>query len=241
MKELRVSIFIRLSECWLNQLSFVDFNFSSLLSNCSYQQSVGRNRKLLHYSVSRHFYPNVLLAIRPDDSSPSSSSIASLKSLILLTWVLFVVGMAFLYTLSCQMQDLSRSLEDHALAIGPGWNDRPEPYTITTTVHSALNSSRWWFNGEASTTEADSVPTHWASSSVTTITPPPSLTPVAFDTQEISTSAAASSASFIELALFRSFSWPVFDQEKILDAIKEKADAVWQVLRKIYHYPLDPP
>jgi hypothetical protein len=38
-----------------------------------------------------------------------------------------------------------------------------------------------------------------------------------------------------------SFSWPGDDLRATFDKVMETLETIWEIFRKVYHYPLDPP
>ncbi|KAJ7864849.1 hypothetical protein B0H14DRAFT_2735890 [Mycena olivaceomarginata] len=193
---------------------------SSLRSNFSHHQSVQSGRRLLHYSLQPFFYPHISLDIRLDRYRHSNTHIFSPTSTV---------------SASC-----------YSLAVGSGWTQAPEPITITST---AFQASRWqWFNGEDGA-DSDSAASESPEPNLTSSTSPSvALTsppaPSAAETPKVVPTLTAEPSSsvslFQPLAWNISWSWPEIDRELAVEKLLWGAEKVWQLLRKIYHYPLEP-
>ncbi|KAJ7112426.1 hypothetical protein C8R43DRAFT_1040718 [Mycena crocata] len=218
---------------------------SSLRSNFSHHQSIRSGRRLLHYSLQAFFYPHISLDIRLDRHSLHlfSSSVGQL-TLLLISWALLIIGSMYLIRLNSAMYELSNALDGYSTGAGLGWKDAPDPITITTT---AFQATRWpWFNsGVESDSASEPVqPSPSSTASVVTTSPPPSPSieyPRVVPTLTPKPLPADSSTS---LALFQplrfNITWPEVDVDLVLEKLLRGAEKLWQLCRKIYHYPLDP-
>ncbi|KAF7337983.1 hypothetical protein MVEN_02021900 [Mycena venus] len=228
---------------------------SSLRSNFSHHQSIQSGRRLLQYSLQPFFYPHISLDIRLDRHhnsnlhpfSPTSRSFGQLA-----IWAILILGSVYLVRLNSAVSQLSNSLEEYSLAVVDSgrWNVAPaEPITFTST---AFQASRWqWFNSdtkadESSTSEAPVQSTLSSSSSPSVALTSPPAPSVAETPRAIPTFTAEPSTA---VALFRplafnlswpNVSWPEVDMDLAVEKILWGAEKFWQLLRKIYHYPLDP-
>ncbi|KAJ6502109.1 hypothetical protein C8R45DRAFT_1070652 [Mycena sanguinolenta] len=215
---------------------------SSLRSNFSHHQSVQSGRRLLHYSLHPFFYPHISLDIRLDRRYPynpfslTSSSFGQL-AMLLVSWTLLILGTVYLVQLNSAVSRLSNSL-----TVVPTWNDPPEPLTITTT---AFQGTRWqWFNSEASLDSPASEPpepslTSSPSVALTSAAPAPSVVDPPRITPTLITAQPPTS-----IALYKPFafniSWPEVDMDLAVEKLLWGVDKLWQLVRRIYHYPLDP-
>ncbi|KAJ6618838.1 hypothetical protein B0H10DRAFT_2028172 [Mycena sp. CBHHK59/15] len=185
---------------------------SSLRSNFSHHQSVRSGRRLLHYSLQAFFYPNISLDIRLDRvslrTSPALSKSAGQLIIVLVSWAILLLGSLYLMRLHLAVSQLSNTLEDYSLAVASGWHDSPEPVTITTT---AFHGSRWWFNGDASSSDPTVSP-----APAITLLPTPSVVP---ETPRISPTPTAEPNNSISLfrPLYLNFTWPEVDLDRLLN------------------------
>ncbi|KAJ7256483.1 hypothetical protein B0H12DRAFT_1049739 [Mycena haematopus] len=223
---------------------------SSLRTNFSHHQSAQSGRRLLHYSLHPFFYPHISLDIRLGGRrhynlhpfSPTSSSFGQL-SMLLVSWTLLILGSVYLVRLNSAVSRLSNSL-----AVGSGWNDPLAPVTITTT---AFQASRWpWFNGDATLDSPASEPPEPSITSSPSVILTSSLAPsvsVVVDTPIIIPTLTAEPPTSV--ALFKplafNISWPPLTWSEVdMDLAVQKVlwgvEKLWQLMRKIYHYPLDP-
>ncbi|KAJ7940238.1 hypothetical protein B0H13DRAFT_1937159 [Mycena leptocephala] len=220
---------------------------SSLRSNFSHHQSVNSGRRLLHYSLQAFFYPHISLDIRLDRHrynmhpfSPVSTSSGQL-AILLVSWAILILGSVYLVRLNSAVSQLSESLEGYSLTVGSGWSNAPEPMTITTT---AFQASRWqWFNSDAKSESASepAQPSPSNTPSVALTSPPaPSVTetPRVFPT--LTPEPSTSVDLFRPLTFWSNMSWPEVDTDLVLEKLLWGAEKLWQFVRKIYHYPLDP-
>ncbi|KAJ7172087.1 hypothetical protein C8R46DRAFT_946971 [Mycena filopes] len=229
---------------------------TSLRSNFAHNQSLRSGRRLLHYSLQAFFYPHISLDIRLHRAqynlhpfSPVSTSFGQL-TILLVSWAVLILGSVYLVRLNSTVTALSNSLEGYALSVGPSWPDAPEAITITTTAYQA---NRWqWFNGDDTNAKSESSssesllppnppsPSSTGTSPVALTSPPP---PSPAETPRVApthTADASSSVTLFQPLNFRNMSWPEIDMDLALEKLLLGAEKLWQLMRKIYHYPLDP-
>jgi hypothetical protein len=140
------------------------------------------------------------------------------------------------------------------------WSETPT-VTVTTTLYGSAGT-RWWF-GEPPTTETPVVSSTYtvtsASSTVlsaTEIEPTVTTTPTTFHSsnQDMSTTEPAlniipsrvilESFGLMPIDNMFTFTWPDEHLETLNRALEKvigTVKIVWSLLRKVYHYPLDPP
>ncbi|KAJ7709449.1 hypothetical protein B0H17DRAFT_227028 [Mycena rosella] len=220
---------------------------SSLRSNFTHHQSMRSGRRLLHYSLQAFFYPHISLDIRLDRRSlhpfsPASTSFGQLM-MLLVSWVILIIGSVYMVRLNSAVHELSNALEGYSLAVSSGFIDPPAP------TNTASQATRWpWFKSDApesSQPEPVSIhplPTTSTAPAAVTSAPTPS---VVVEPPPIRPTLTADPSSSI--ALFQPFhfnfsniSWPEVDVDLALEKLLQSAEKVWQLLRKIYHYPLEP-
>lgn len=220
-------------------------------SNITHQQKLAHGRKLIHYSMEEFFYPHLAFRLQTMNREKQTSS-SGLKYLIFATLATLLIGLFSMLHLSTEIRLLSRSLEGYSLVVGSGWNDVPEPITVTRTLYAT--GSRWWFGDQPKETEATtSVSTTTFMATTTSLSIPiiSSASSASFyEASETSLSPTSSPASYVHsLALvpekLLSMTWedlrPVRTvASSALKKVSAAINVVWHVFRKVYHYPLDP-
>ncbi|KAG5645081.1 hypothetical protein DXG03_007172 [Asterophora parasitica] len=214
-------------------------DITSLRSNFFHQHSTPTGSKLLNYSMEQFFYPNVSMTLRP--IARIRTSWATIL-FILATWSVIIMGLVTIHRLGTELQKVNRVVESYSIVVGAGWNDAPEPVTITTTVYLSTGTSQWY---QEEPTLASSEPTSTAHiPAVTTLSQPATAptVPTPEPSQNKDSTATTSTAETYALSLptHFNFSWPVHDFHSTVEKIMDTLDIVWQLFRKAYHYPLDP-
>ncbi|KAK0463651.1 uncharacterized protein EV420DRAFT_1728808 [Desarmillaria tabescens] len=215
-------------------------------SNLRYRQS---RRRLLHYSAEEFFYPHLTLAL---DSSYGSRSILSWwKSGLYMCLVSLVISCAFFLPLSSELKRVGQSLDSYSL--GSHWNDEPRPVVVTTTVYS---NTRRWFADESATPEPSSnedvyytSPTsnsHITTTIIATATPEINLPEPSSEMPPPQVTWESTSSQGLQLhydwaswQTLLAMSWE--DLHPLRDKVIESLESLWQIFRKVYHYPLPPP
>jgi hypothetical protein len=216
----------------------------SLRSNLLHQQTTAMGHRLLQFSAEEFFYPHLSVTIH---GGPTSTTSFGLK-FILATWAILLVCALFLYRHNSQLYRMEHTLESYSV-MGFRQHFSPEPVTITTTIYSTTGMRRW-FDVPTGTEPVSPLATT-ATSLATTATSPTSLPGSTFSSTLLSAGVKDESfapiASSIEdyallpLQYLLQFSWPVDDLRATYDKVMETFETVWQIFRRAYHYPLDPP
>ena len=216
-----------------------------------------RERLLIHFAKAEFFYPQ--LSIVTGQRPPSGSS-TGFKILLLLTVVLLSAGLAFfLHGLGHQIGRIEQGFKNHPVVFG---SVDPPSVTVTTTLCDDHHRGMWWMEHKLPTTT-------WTSSlettqlrTVSSITPSfiaptrtdatrsettSSLTLSAVE-EEVASSFGSSmtivdeeSQGLLPIHHIISMYWPTYDWRTTLEKVMETVDVAWQIFRKVYHYPLDPP
>ncbi|KAI3619460.1 replication factor-a protein 1 [Moniliophthora roreri] len=228
-----------------------DVEVSGLQSNLRHSTHTKAGQKLLHYAAEPFFYPQVSFFVKP----PSGSPTFTLSSLVSFTVVLaFLVASVLLHQTKSDLLHIHRSL---GIARNAGWDGvpEPEPVTITTTVYASSHPQWDWF-GKPGTKETDGMDASTSifdyATTITTATISPELpsstapTPAPPATQE-STEIIEDPEPFSFIDTFglvpyqklMNFTWGDF--RPLAKQVAHVVGVLWQVARKIYHYPLDPP
>lgn len=220
----------------------------ALQSNFTHHQPSSNGHRLLHHSMEEFFYPHVSLTARP--SPKSRESWIWIKPLLFITWALFLVGFLYMHRLGQEMKQMRQVLEGYSVAAASGWNDTPEPVTVTAMLYSSTGP-RWWF-AEAPT-ETEPSPSEQITPTPTTPIPTTakapelasSSTPSVTEIEVVASTPVISSTGSETQALIPfqqiiSLYWPVQDLRATIDKFMQTAEKVWQMFRKVYHYPLDP-
>ncbi|GLB34779.1 putative DNA recombination [Lyophyllum shimeji] len=224
-------------------------DITSLKSNFVHQHSTTTGSKLLNYSMEQFFYPQVSLVVRP---KPRTQNLRTTGLLTLTLWFSVAACLIAMCHLNSELRKMERMMETYSTAVAAGWNDAPEPVTVTTTVYTSTGS-KWWFVEDP--TPSSESPTATLPIPVTVAIPEPTdaqsvlaLSPseTYSDRDTGHTSYPPESTSFAEkYALLPiqhiTFSWPTHDFHSTMEKVMQTIEKVWQIFRKVYHYPLDPP
>ncbi|KAH9951863.1 hypothetical protein B0H21DRAFT_407 [Amylocystis lapponica] len=238
------------------------YEVTSLRTNLLHQESTPHGQKLLRYSLEEYYYPRLSMRIIPVSSlhnvaSPSRVSWGLAQLVGILIPVAIVV---YLYRdirlVNAELHQMRRSLDNFPL-VEPDYPP-PPPETVTVTTTVVPNGHRWWFTpGSSMSTD----PT--ALFSPSNMEPPdptnptlPTLTPTT-DAFTLTPARSHSSEPNALLAIHDlPFPWPLrFDLTQIhlppfeipesarasVDAMMNGLEVMWQIFRKVLHYPLDPP
>ncbi|KAG6833644.1 hypothetical protein H0H87_002840 [Tephrocybe sp. NHM501043] len=229
----------------------------SLKSNFIHQQPTSTGRKLLNFSMEEFFYPSLCITVRPMARTHTTWMKPSSGMIALTTWMLIVFSFVLMHRAHEQqaMRILGHSVPAPLATGDPHCTLEPvaATTTITSTVYS-LTSAKWW--EDATPTWHAPVPLSPSLTSV--ITPHPESSPIdQYSAEEptihanhatSSVAAPQPTASLMDQyalslpiqGLFN-FTWPTHDFHATVDKVMQTLDKLWYVLRKAYHYPLDPP
>ncbi|KAF5380805.1 hypothetical protein D9615_004119 [Tricholomella constricta] len=220
-----------------------------ITSNFVHQQSMATGSKLLNYSMDEFFYPSLSVMIRP--TIRARKSWMRLNPLILVTWALVVISLLAMHRLGSEMLKMERIMENYFTVIGAGWNDEPEPVTITTTVYTSSDTRRW-FAEESTPYSTELLTTTTSSPIATTISQPTASTtimPIKLDAPQTednsrppqtTTSITERYALSLPMQHILTFPWLGHDLHLTMEKAMQAIDKIWQMFRKVYHYPLDP-
>jgi len=232
----------------------------TLQSNLAHQQKSPEGYKLLHYSLDQFFTPTLSLTIERYSCRIRVGRLSLGKLSLLFLWIFPVILVSMLLiNLGTEIKHMRQSLDplvvrrfDHSMSPAPSI----ETIFITTTVFPPSPSA---------TIDADNVNSQTTSasftSSVTIIaaasTDPTPSTSTTGDRSQTDTTTLASTATPIssprlsENSLVQvpalTFEWSKIRIDfppaarKTVDRVLGSLGIVWQVFRKAYHYPLDPP
>jgi hypothetical protein len=171
--------------------------------------------------------------------------------------ILCLVACFYLIRLTTEVREMKQALEISCPTPAvsepdspASWTAEPETVTMTMTVQGPSRSRRWF--GDVAVTIPSATPADtvdgWPSP------PPLGAQPYAFVTLPAQTGAAADlsstsggerSAFVLPLKIWLPPWPPTFDlpprAQEVADEVMEGLSVVWQILRKLYHYPLEPP
>ena len=221
----------------------------------AHEQTSGGCHRLRHFGLEEFFYSQTRVHIvprRPNLGTPpwlSTSSILRAAGCIVPA-VFSAILLVLLLGMHNDLGRLRTSLE-RCSASGPTWASAAPSVTVTATVVSY-----------STTTSAD---TEWSSNS-TPLTPsssPARSTPTSISMIDITSPSSGSrdrdharppsgdkSAHGEHNALLPiqglPFTWPIqfelpFTKEVAIEAVNNGLSVAWEFLRRLYHYPLDPP
>lgn len=161
-------------------------------------------------------------------------------------WILIIVGLLAMQRLGTEMQRMKRIMENYSAVVGTGWNDAPDPITITTTVYAS--STKQWFADIPTSSPFEPATSSTATtirvSQPTDIAVSPVIIPTQDGSRDVPEPMASSSERYalsLPIQHILNFTWPVHDFHMAVDTVLKTVDKVWQMFRKVYHYPLDPP
>jgi hypothetical protein len=232
----------------------------TLQSNFAHQQKSPDRYRLLHYSLDQFFTPTLSLTIEQYNSRIRMGWLSLGKLLLLFLWIFPIVLVSILLiNLGTEFKHMRQSL-DHFVVRGFDHDEIPAPSTetifITTTVFPPSPSA---------TIDADNVNSQTTTALFTSsmsIIPAASIglmpsTPSTGDRSQTDTttlisiptpisSPRLSENSLVPVSAL-TFEWskiridfPPAARESV-DRVLESLGIVWQMFRKAYHYPLDPP
>ncbi|KNZ78473.1 hypothetical protein J132_00836 [Termitomyces sp. J132] len=229
----------------------------SLRSNFVHQLSTNTGSRLLNYSMDEFFDPSISMTVRPPKRAYITWVTTSFLNLI--TWVLIVVGFVVTHRLNQQQMIYHQSGLD-ATVVTKEWHNPLETATTTTTITSTVYFSitRTKWREEPTTTSFEtfksSSSSHTSSSSIsepaaspTSLASPQKLTSIDYETGDAQQSKSSTPlveeghALSLPIQHFLNISWPTHDFEATIEIVMQTLENVWYLLRKAYHYPLDPP
>ncbi|KAF8911057.1 hypothetical protein CPB84DRAFT_1763256 [Gymnopilus junonius] len=226
---------------------------TSLRSNFDYHNALPEGNRLLRFSVKEHSQPQLSLIMRRL-TTKHSLFLPGLKWYFILTWAILLVAFFSIYGMLLDMRR-SRNPNYRQFNSLDHWIEIP---TVTATMTVYANSgTRWWF--EESPTE--SLPSSTLSQA--SIPPTTSMEGTEYVETLVIATIQPSPTAIMETTLMSAPTFSILDtyglapidnlftftwSDEHLDALKralEKVvgtvEAVWNIFRKVYHYPLDPP
>ena len=197
--------------------------------------------------MEEYFYPRVTISITPASKHAETNLLNNTLSFI--TWtapaIASVVLFFFVISLGTELRQMKSSLETCSAMNEAGWSEsEPVTMTITTTIFrppvsptsNSGSSTKWWFAPNPSITPSSANPPDLS------YTPPTPVVTMPPTTQTPTSPASSQTDTLTTLTdLFR---WPLhFDipPGHVTTELRRGLVILWQVLRKVYHYPLDPP
>ncbi len=228
----------------------------SVRSEFDYVRSSPEGYRLLLCSMKEYTQPQLTLIIR---KGSGSSSISFTKWSLVLTWACLLVTSASLYRLSGETDRLKKLTEGFSGFIDTWESEIP---TITTTATMYDGSGMRWYFGDLD--DSSSLP-----SSTSTIVQPALITPDLMPSKtttdtlkslyappytdnfliESSVTIRPSYSAFdahglVPFDRIFSFTWTNEHDAALRHALEKltvSVQFVWDICRKLYHYPLDPP
>ncbi|KAF9566322.1 hypothetical protein CPC08DRAFT_814891 [Agrocybe pediades] len=245
--------------------SIPGLEIASLRSNFDYHYSSPKGNRLLRFSMDEFSQPQLSLTIRHPDVQHSISK-SGFSRYVALTWSLLLAIIILLYHHSLDVHKLQTANEAQ-LDMLDVWKDIPT-FTVTTTVFGNTETN-WCAGGQHPTVnqvtasptanpEKITTPTttvtnfspniEFMTASTADVAQPtsePSQHDPMKDTSLTSNSLRTVLEKFGLIPLERLISSWADDQADLLGRVSEKVkgtvEVVWNIFRKMYHYPLDPP
>ena len=188
--------------------------------------------KFSHFSAAEYFLPQISMTVKSQAKSKATFSPSTLLQAI--PWLVLLAAFLLLQRAAAPIRELSR-----LPAVLPAQTTTStipiteyvtiEPITVTTTVYKTITSTSTLRPIAKSNIESPT-PTRRAGTSKLTETlkyvPPNDSSALSPTSQPVWT-----------------IPWPVEDVQvaAVVDKLCDAAEIVWQMLRRVYHYPLDPP
>ncbi|KAH0830735.1 hypothetical protein J3R83DRAFT_2214 [Lanmaoa asiatica] len=242
--------------------TYLGMQMVTLRSNLAHQQKSPEGYRLLHYSLDRFFTPTLSLAVRRYSSGIRMGWLSLGKLFLLFLWIFpAVLVLMFLVNLGTEFKHMRQSLDrldvhsfDHGKILSPSI----ETIFITTTIlppspSAAIEAD----NVNSQTTTASFTSTVSIVTAVTTDPTPSTSSQCTGDRSQtdtttfISIPTPSSSPRLSENSLIPlptlPFEWSKIRVDfpptarKTVDRVIGGLGIVWQLFRKAYHYPLDPP
>lgn len=232
-----------------------------LRSNLAYQHASQQGSRLVHYILEEMFTPTLSLRTQPHVHRfhISVRFLGRLLQFLIWTAPVLLVLMVLL-NIGAEFRHVRHSLDQHAP--DPAWRDHHpqasiETVFITTTIYAPSHAKPSVDHTTASTTPPTSYSTltsvmegpsaHTAFYSP--VSPPPSSTSSETAAEKVTSAPTPSSPpdeTSLSLIDVLPFSWPLkLDlppaAQQTVDIVLEGFGVIWQVFRRVYHYPLDPP
>lgn len=234
-----------------------------LRSNLAYQHASQQGSKLVHYILEEMFIPTLSLRIQPHVHHFHMTVRYLGKLLQFVIWIApALLVLMVLLNLGAEFRHMRHTLDRRMPLDDPVWPDHHPPASIetvfvTTTVYAPPHATPSGGYTTASTTPSTSFATPMSvmegSSAHTAfrlpVSPPPSHMSSGTATEKGTPTPTPSSPpdeNSLSLIDILPFSWPLkLDlppiAQQTVDTVLEGFGVVWQVFRRVYHYPLDPP
>ncbi|KDR81746.1 hypothetical protein GALMADRAFT_276442 [Galerina marginata CBS 339.88] len=230
----------------------------SLHSNFDYHHALPEGNRLLRFSVAEFSQPHISLTIQKI-SNKDGVALPGLKWYFALTWSILLVAFCSIYRLMLDVRQNSKAGDGYLNPVD-SWTDVPT-VTITTTLDTNTGT-HWWFGDSPAETRPPPtvVPMEMLTRTTSSIFSSTNIQPAATfttlqpldytdDTQEDSL-ANTPPRSILEIYglvpienLF-TFTWSDEHADALkraLEKVMGTMEVVWNIFRKVYHYPLDPP
>ncbi|KAI0256546.1 hypothetical protein BJV78DRAFT_288017 [Lactifluus subvellereus] len=233
------------------------FEIASMQSNLGHQQIFGDHRRLRQFGLAEFFYSQIRIHIAPrrrglGEPPWSPASLFRAAAYIAPAIILLILLLG-------TRNDLGRlrASLDRCGAPGSNWANATPTITVTATVvsraASTASADAEGVSGPTSSSLAASGASgHSTPPSVTMIdiTPPSSAKHDRARRQRPPSGDASAHGEYNALLppqrIPFPFPWPIrfelpFTKEQALDAVEHGLSVAWQILTRLYHYPLDPP
>ncbi|KAG6851297.1 hypothetical protein H0H93_011733 [Arthromyces matolae] len=224
-------------------ISSSGMDIASLRSNFVHQYSSNKESTLLNHSMDEFFSPDVVLKLRPIQK-PFSPWL-KLALVMMITWALIASGFVKTYRLIREQERwLAPIPSDTATATAEttAIDLIVITETMTSTLYTTVTHTIW--EERSSPTSSD---TPKPSPHVPIVTPIPVAPPTLEhlnpeDESDHQTSHLLERYSLsVPIPRFLNITWTLRDFDATMDQVMKTLEKAWYILRKAYHYPLDPP
>lgn len=189
--------------------------------------------KFSHFSAAEYFVPQISMTVKSEAKFKARFSPSALLQAI--PWLVLLAAFLLLQRAVAPIRELSRlpavlPTQTTTSTILVTEYVTIEPITVTSTIYKTITST--------STSTSTLRPTNIESSTPTRSAGTPKLTETLKYVPPNDSSALSPTSPPVW-----TIPWPVEDVQvaAVVDKLCDAAEIVWQMLRRVYHYPLDPP
>jgi hypothetical protein len=211
--------------------SQIDLCIENMKTNLAVEHYGEAKCKFSHFSAEEYFVPQISMTVK-SKATKWKANFSPSALLQAIPWLVLLAAFLLLQRAAAPIRELSRLpavLPTQTSIIPVTEYVTIEPITATTTVYKTITSTSTLRPIATSNIES---PTSTRSAGT------PKLTETLKDVPPNDSSALSPTSQPVWM-----IPWPVDDVQvaAVMDKVCDAAEIVWQMLRRVYHYPLDPP